>query len=288
MAYLYNTLLEAAMDFSSATDPLSAYPGAKFTNIANDDLKAAGGVCNGDYTASRVALYTYNTATTPPANSGVQAAIVCEAGDHSSTPMIIGRYVNSTTFYIARYYRITGRLELYRLTTAGGAVLLGTYTTATASGTLRMEFEDEAGTGHTTIDVYLNGTVRIIAHDETPIGYNTALKHGIRYLLETSAGSTIDDLAVYYNPWSGNGFYGADLIGALTPIGTGAGSITAGPQGGATLDTTHRTRTADIEGAVMAAGDELGVLATIASYPVTPADAEELMVTATARVRPGA
>ena len=192
MAKLY-TQLQEVCDFSADAEPLSAYPGSKFTNIASDYLKSAGGLCVCRATGSGTCLYTFNTATTPPANSAVEANFVSNGSAYE--PAFVFRYVNSTNFYMIRNRRVGNRLELYKFVN-NTPTEVGFYTVTQTEATVYVECADEAGTGHTDINVFLDSTLRIAYHDTAPLGYGTALLCGIRWGW-TSVGGSIDNLTVY-------------------------------------------------------------------------------------------
>lgn len=192
MAKLYTQLSERC-DFSSDADPLSAYPGSKFTNIANNYLKASGGLCVCRATGPGICLYTFNTATTPPANSAVEANFVSSVTGYA--PAFVFRYVNSTNFYMARNSRPTNQIELYKFVN-NTPTQIGFYTVTQTEATIYVECADEAGTGHTDINVFLDSTLRIAYHDTAPFGYGAASLCGIRWGW-TTVGGSIDNLTVY-------------------------------------------------------------------------------------------
>jgi len=197
-------------EFAENVDPLSAYPGGKFTAIANDLCYSSGGSCLRKASGNVAALYTWNTAETPPANHAAQATVADLAAGR--LPRIVVRYVDANNHYFAGINTSTGLLQLFKWT--GTSTLVGFYSTAATSGTILVIVQDEAGAAHTQIDVYLDGVLRIEYHDETPVGYGMQCKAGVRWGLGTVAGGTMDGLAVFALPT-----LNAQMLGPLAARG---------------------------------------------------------------------
>jgi len=167
--------------FTTGWDPLSGGP---FTLIQNDDLRSDSGKVEYDGTAgaSRVSMYTWDTAGTPPNDCSVE--YVAAAIQYGNTPGVVGRHTGSTSFYQGRLS--DQALQLYSFD--GTNSLIGSYATTVSAGVVRLEMVG------TAIKVYLNSVERISATDAD----HSTGETGIRYSHAAGASTgTLDDLKVY-------------------------------------------------------------------------------------------
>ena len=250
MAEKYTVVVDT-LDFASAANRISGYPGGLVTNIQNNDMKSSGG--NANYAAAnnvRV-LYRYNSATAPVANSAVEATAANGAANKLTA--VVLRLKSSTEYYYGRH--TNGVVTIWRGTSqVASAALEGD------AGLLHMEAEDDVpSAAKSRITLYVNGAEICHYDDASPIGYGGTYYHGFGGST-TATGPTLDDLKTLIAPVdyptnvaASDGTYKTKVV------------VTYTPNGSANPTSWYRSLTNDSAAAVLVASGVTG--GTYNDYP---------------------